>query len=71
MEGLTCVGGASGLFLCLVAHFFGWGKVAGELWLVIGRDQHADERIALGKAFRRVKCVQGDVVEGRKHSFAR
>jgi len=26
MEGLTYEGGASGLFLCLLAHFFGGGK---------------------------------------------
>jgi hypothetical protein len=38
MGDLIWVGGASGLFLCLLAHFFGWGKVAGEGWLVIGRD---------------------------------
>jgi len=28
MDGLIRAGGASGVFLCLVAHFFGWGKVA-------------------------------------------
>ena len=30
MEGLIYEGGASGVLLCLVAHFFGWGKAAGE-----------------------------------------
>lgn len=65
MEDLIHAGGASGLFLCLVAHFFGWGKVAGEGWLVTGRNWHADGRIALGTAVQRVKSVQGGVQEGK------
>jgi hypothetical protein len=65
MEGLICEGGALGLFLCLVAHFFGWAESGWWWWLVTGRDQHAIGRIAGGKLSRLVKCVQADVLEGK------